>query len=259
MRIEEIKLIEEELKKIIPVFVKECGNYIYPQKLFFLNDQTNLSRIIDFGRGFGAWTNGDNIVFSVQNTKVFQRLARMPEYGKRPREHLVEPKDFIDNNKDYLDYMQYIIDNGLKEIDYCLDVLPHEIMHLIGSGGGVIGEGFTELRTRQICKKYGIRCAPIMHAKETKFIRMLERFVGIELLELTAFTKDNTLLFEKCDELFGEEFFEIYKDMESQYYKYILDYASDPIEHYKKYREIDFTRMYKFLKEKEKVKEEIEI
>ena len=259
MKIEEVKYVEEEMKKIIPIFMKECESYIYPQKLFFLNNPKNLGRIIDFGRGFGAWTKGDNIVFAIQNARIFDRLARMPEYGKKPRECFVSQKDFVDNSKDYLDYMQYIIDNGLKEIDYCLDVLPHEIMHLIGSGGGVIGEGVTELRTRQICKKYGIRCAPIMHTKETKFVRMLEKFVGANLLDLTAFTKDNTLLFQKCEELFGEEFFQIYGEMESQYTRYIMDFSLDPIEHYKSYREIDFSRMYKFLREKEKEKEEVEI
>ena len=79
------------------------------------------------------------------------------------------------------------------------------------------------------------------------------------MLDLTAFTKDNTALFKKCEELFGKGFFEIYEDMEIQYTKYIMDYSPDPIEHYKKYREIDFSMMYKFLKEKEKEKEEVEI
>ena len=214
MKINEIRFVEHEMRKIIPIFMKECGNYMYPKKIFFLKDQSNLSRVIDFDNGFGAWSRGNNIFFAIQNMRVFERLARMPEYGKKPREMFIDTKDFIDNDKDYLDYMQYIIDNGLKEVDYALDVLPHEVMHLIGSGGGIIGEGVTELRTRQVCKKYGIRCAPIMHTKETKFIRMLERFVGADLLDLSAFTRDNTLLFKKCEELFGKEFFEIYEEME---------------------------------------------
>jgi len=250
MHIDEIKLIEKEMRKIIPIFLKELIEYVPFEKRRFLKDEMNLPFIISFENGFGAWCRGNNIFFSIQNTTFFKKLSKREDFGKNPNTELVSEQEFIENDKDYLDYMQYIVDNGLTELDYSLDVLAHEVMHLVGCGGGVLGEGVTELRTRQICKKYGIRCAPIMHSKETKLVRMLEKHIGEMRLNEAAFTDYYELVLEKCEKVFGTEFKDLYQDLCIAYREYLIDRSFDPIEHYKKYREINFQPIYDLIESK---------
>ena len=56
-------------------------------------------------------------------------------------------------------------------------------------------------------------------------------------------------------------FNELYEDLCIAYRDYLTDRTYDPIEHYKKYREIDFEPMFELIKSKEKEmeKEEIEV
>ena len=153
--------------------------------------------------------------------------------------------------------MEYVIGHGLTELDYCLDVLPHEIMHLIGCKGGVFGEGITELRTRQICKKYGIRCAPILHSKETKLMRKLEKYVGSMMLDESGFWGDYSMIEEAIGKIFGEENFRpIYEDLCIAYRCYASDRSRNPIEHYQKYRDIDFEPIYNLIDSKREIEVE---
>jgi hypothetical protein len=69
-------------------------------------------------------------------------------------------------------------------------MLPHEAMHLIGVGGGIIREGVCERNTRKTCLKYGIRCAPVLHSKENKLVCMLEQLVDKELIMRAGFSND---------------------------------------------------------------------
>ena len=154
---------------------------------------------------------------------------------------------------DYVEYMQYLIDNGLKEIDYCLDVLPHEVMHLIGCGNGVIGEGVTELRTRQTCLKYGIRCAPIMHSKETLLVKKLEKHLGKMILDEAAFYNDCKYLLDECERVFGKEFKELYEEICIDYRAYSMDRTRNPLEHYENYRKLDYSKLYELIDSKEKI------
>ena len=132
-----------------------------------------------------------------------------------------------------------------------MDLLPHQIMHLIGCKGGVLGEGITELRTRQVCKKYNIRCAPILHSKETKIIRLLEDFIDEITINESAFLGQFNFLIEKLENLFGKEKFQlVYEDLCIDYRTYATDRTQDPIEHYKKYREIDFSKMFELIESK---------
>jgi len=69
-------------------------------------------------------------------------------------------------------------------------MLPHEVMHLIGIGGGALSEGVAERRTRQICKKYNIQCAPVLHSKESKLIRLMDQLVGEDIVTEMGFNRN---------------------------------------------------------------------
>ncbi len=252
MNIDEIRLVEKEMRKIVPIFLTEFIEYVPVAKRMYLKDQENLCQVIGFESGIGAWCRENNIYFAIQNANTFKRLSKKQGYGEKKGTLLVAEDEWMNNDKDYLDYFDYALDNGLKEIDYCLDILPHEIMHLIGCGDGIIGEGITELRTREVCKKHGIRCAPILHSKEVKLVQKLARYFNEMELNEACFFHNFTVLLEKCDKVFGEgEFTKVYRSVSSDYRDYTMDRFIDPFVHYQKYRDLDFSEIYRLLDSKE--------
>lgn len=255
MNIDEIRLIDSEIKRLLPIFKNEFLDYILPQKFMYFRDKSNWNEILDFGSGIGVWNDGNKIYVSVQNSRFFKQLSKEEGYGENKGKQLVSNKEYYINNKDFLDYIDYAKANGLKEIDYALDTLPHHIMHLIGSGKGILGEGITELRTREICKKYNIRYAPVMHSKEAKLIRLLENFFTKQELNEASFYGNVSSILKKCETIFGKEFKTLYEDICGQYNNYISSSVTDVVEHYKRYREIDFTKLYDLIKRKLKKSE----
>lgn len=254
MKHNEMKLLYKEVEKLVPIFLAEFIDYVPFEKRRYLKEKIELgfsSHLVGIDLGIGAWCRDNKILFANRNIDLFKTFYLRKGYGKNKGFKLVDEENFIDNDKDYLDYIDYIIANGMKEFDYCLDILPHEVMHLIGSCGGVLGEGVTELRTRQVCKKYGIRCAPIWHSKETKLVMMLEKHLGEMALNDAAFFGDFTVIENACERIFGSEFKDVYEDLCISYRTYVIDRSPSHIEHYKKYREIDFEPIYKLIEKKE--------
>lgn len=253
MNIDEIRTIEKEMRKIIPIYLEELVDYVHVEKRRYLKDEINLRTIIRFDNGLGVWCEENNIYFAIQNSGIFKRMSRDENYGQKIGTKLIDEEEFIENDKDYIDYMDYACANGLKEVDFCLDLLPHAVMHLVGSSEGILGEGITELRTRQICKKYGIRCAPVWHSKETKLVMMLEKYVGEMMLNEASFLHEFSVLLDKCIEIFGPEFKEAYDDLYIEYRTYQINRTLDPMEHYRNYRELNFDRIYEIIRAKEKI------
>ena len=250
-----LEILTQELRKILPIFINEFRAYIEPKKLEYLENEENIPNIIQFtNKGMGAFTQDGHIYYSNINKVMFETLKKYPNYGSEPNKKLVEPEEFVNNKKDYLDYMNYCIEKGATDLDYSLDVLPHEIMHLIGSSGGVIGEGVTELRTRQICQVHRIRCAPVLHAKETELVMKLDKKLGKHTLNKYSFGKDYGELENKFDKIYGEKmFWGIYSKLLIAYDNYQKNNLSDPIEHYKAYRNLDYSPMLELMKNEQQI------
>lgn len=248
MNIDEIRIIEKEMVRILPIFFKEMVEYVPVNKRRSIEEMIKTNRanqLIGFDNGMGAWCDGEKIIFSAQNSELFLKMSEDSEYGSNKEVTLVSNENFIDNDKDYVDYMKYIKSKGMTELEYCLEILPHQIMHLIGSSGGLLGEGITELRTREICKKYDIKCAPVLHPKEMKLVRKIETVVGKMILNEASFLNDFSMVERILGNKYGEDFFKkVYGELCIDYRNYTSDRTPDPIEHYKKYREIEFDKIY---------------
>lgn len=255
MNVDEMRLIDSEIKRLIPIFRNEFMEYLLPKKYMFFRYSENFNDILDFGSGIGSWNEDNKIYYAIQNSEIFKKIAKDKEYGLKKgkeliKEELIKNEEYIINDLDFLDYLEYVKDFGLKEIDYALDILPHNIMHLIGSSNGVLGEGITELRTREVCLKHEIRYAPVTHSKEAKLINLLENFFTKRELNEACFYKDFSPILKKCDEIFGKEFKPIYEDICGQYNLYISSTVRDMTEHYKRYRDLDFSKIYDLINNK---------
>ena len=95
----------------------------------------------------------------------------------------------MENNATLNDYLVYCYLNNYRDIDFFLDILPHETMHMFGFKGGAY-EGVTESFTREIAKKYNIRNVPIAHQEETIIMQKIERIIGRKDLAKASFVTE---------------------------------------------------------------------
>lgn len=88
----------------------------------------------------------------------------------------------VDSPRDQLDYLAELLIKGKIDIDWILDVLPHEAMHIFVPGEGVLVEGTTERLARECADKYGLRLTPTSHQRETQIVSKIEKIIGREAL-----------------------------------------------------------------------------
>ena len=251
-----LSYLTEELIKIIKVYIAEFGKFINERHLHFLSNESNLKKVLQFSdKSTGAWCVAHKQICFGSNTSHFiNQLRQNPLYGTQPNHILVTRENFVDNTLDYWDYVNHFILIGGNELDFYLDLLPHEAMHLIGISGGVIGEGVTEKRTREICLKHNIRSAPISHGKEVKLVSLMEKLVGKEILTKTGF-EDNFFQYwdiEKAlDKKCGSGTFErIYSTTQIPYgEKYLKVRYANPFEKFNAYKNLNFEPAYSLLLE----------
>ena len=84
----------------------------------------------------------------------------------------------VSSDRDQLDYFAELLITGKIDLDFILDVFPHEAMHVFIPGQGVFVEGTTERLAREASDKYGLRLSPTSHSKETAIMSRLEAIVG---------------------------------------------------------------------------------
>lgn len=87
-----------------------------------------------------------------------------------------------DSPRDQLDYFAELLITQKNDIDWILDCLPHEAMHIFIPGKGVFVEGTTERLARECADKYNLRLSPTSHQKETEIATRLELIIGKDKL-----------------------------------------------------------------------------
>lgn len=121
-------------------------------------------------KGYSVDENG-TVYF---NSNITSNLYHEPNYS------LNYTNDYVGSTRDQMDYFATLFAKNGVDMDWVLDVLPHEEMHTFGVTGGnaFLKEGITEELTREICEKYGLHMTPTSHSQEAEFVRKLEIIVG---------------------------------------------------------------------------------
>ena len=140
--------------------------------------------------------------------------------------------------------------------DFFRDTLLHETMHFCGSGGGsAIREGITELKTRELAQKYGLRASRYGYPKEVDIVSKFQNIVGVEIMNRIAFAEDDNEIISILKEQFGTNianlFCEISQDMNEELSKK-YNHANfggilGPIKKAKAYSQIDYSSIHKKL------------
>lgn len=129
------------------------------------------------------------------------------------------PQQYVGSTRDQMDYFAELFAKNGIDMDWVLDVLPHEAIHTFGTIGGntFLKEGITEELAREIGEKYGIRLSPTSHTQEAEFVRKLEIIVGRDNVIYSGMwsgkfkEKEFKEILEKNPELKYEELSEIFE------------------------------------------------
>lgn len=137
----------------------------------------------------------------------------------------ITENDFIENDLSLKDYFIYLYLKDSIDLNFFLDVLPHEISHCFGFEGGIY-EGATETFNREVCHKYNITSFPFSHPEETKLFQKVEKVLGRDvivetLLSSTSTNHDISKLIDNktSNPKTDNNWFERYMFLEKKYFK----------------------------------------
>lgn len=204
-------ILEMELKKILSTYKAEFIQFVDKKKE---NQLDNASIIIEKGEEVDARGHRKGIVFFSETNKALKNIFEEMRYtitetgairydrdgkraekldckliGKAGEKHLLTNEEKIENNLNVVDYFAYASIKDIQDIEFFLDVMPHEAMHVFGFKGGIF-EGVTETFTRETAEKYNIRATPFAHNKETKLIQKIEKVIGKNAIAENSYVED---------------------------------------------------------------------
>lgn len=183
----DIATIKELLVLYIKVIVKEYGDYI---------EKKPLATAIKNPNSLVSFDDSDSISFFVKNRKlflpkiayeIFPLLTQDSRYGKK-KDNKKSKDDYLNTNTTYDQYIDYLIEIGATPIDFFKENLLHEAMHICGNiGGSPLEEGITELKTRELAMKYGIKISGYAYPKEVEVVKKIQDIFGKEVMDELAF------------------------------------------------------------------------
>lgn len=252
-----VKLILKEYNEIIPYNIKN--------KLNNINDFNNCIKIENTGTiSLYANLRDSTIFLPLDAYKAIDILSSIPEYGSNKAHKTHNDENMLINNNTYRDFVEHIILSGAKPLQYFEEILLHETMHVCGlEGATALTEGFTELKTREIAQKYGLKTSCCGYPKETKIAYELEHIFGKDISDKLAFSDLNTRLNILRNE-FGEQVVQLYIDVYSSMEKQFRPYMNQKYPGYDgiikkcdEYDKIDYTDAYNYLNQFKKNKIDI--
>ncbi len=136
------------------------------------------------------------IRFDRNGKKVSEYNGKIDKIKNGNNDFLYLESEKIENELMPIDYITYLALNKSTDIEFFLDAMPHEAMHIFGFSN----EGVAETLTRKCCNKYDIRNLPFAHSEHTKFIQKIEQVVGMKELAIGMYGREcpnAELFFEK--------------------------------------------------------------
>lgn len=240
-------MVEEELRKYIKIILSEYKNNINIDVYNTLNNKELLK-----------WNDNNTVSFIVRENvlylpkvsyQIFDELSKLPNYRIRSRVYNYD--NYLNTDTTYYQYINEVIECGLLPINYFLESLLHEAMHICGSSGATpLEEGINELKTRELAQKYHINIAAFGYSKEVEIAKYLQELIGKEIMDSLTFIPKN----EKIDfikEFVGVRQADTYdyisKSMSDKVGKYMFD-TNDPFEKAQIYSKINYNNELDYIK-----------
>ena len=275
------KILELELKKCISIYCFEYGFEIPTERISVHEAKTRDGQINrkpelnarggeDGVTVYAGLQNALDSILSSTNvgltSQVFEdnKIHATRVFGKDVAPTKLSGNTYVSSHRDQLDYFAELLKTGKIDLDFILDVFPHEAMHVFIPGQGVFVEGTTERLAREASDKYGLRLSPTSHSKETAIIARLEAILGREAISSIALTNKqkemrkvdkNSIDILRFDELskaiddkMGAGTFDRLKEILDKEYKEFLNYRTTPDE-FQTYRTTSFSETINSLDE----------
>ena len=173
--------------------------------------------------------------------------------------HTTYNKDtVVINDNTFNTYIVHAFLKGLTPLEFYEEMLLHETMHLCGFNGNLaLLEGITELKTRELAKKYSLKTNSCGYPKEVKLVNKLQTIFGSTLITKLGLCSTNAqrryVIFEVLGDegvcFFGNIINMMEEEFQTKYNKYNMSFTglTAPIKKALKYNEINYDAIYKVI------------
>ena len=219
--------IAKQIKKYVDVILTEYQDNISDEVKNYLSEITNYSSIINIEdtNTISLFVKDGEVYLPLSAYKVIEAMKKIPGFGVNKNHITHQEDDIIINNNTFIDYIKHVFIKGLTPLEYFLEILLHETMHLCGADGFMgLKEGFTELKTRQLASKYNLKTSACGYPKEVKIASLLESILGKDVCDKLTFMKNEGMIFNMILNEVGEAEAYLYLDVLMQVEKKFKTY-----------------------------------
>jgi len=250
-----VRIILDEYQDKIPNHIKDYLNSTFDYQDLIKIENTNTISL--FVR--------DGYIYLPPNAyKIIELMESIPGFGINKNHKTHNNSNMIINNNTFSDYIKHVFLKGHMPIDYFLEILLHETMHLCGAdGGSALKEGFTELKTRELAKKYNLTTSCCAYPKEMKIAYLFEMILGRDIADKLTFMHDEREIYYMIHDLVGREEADLYikvsRMMQVEFQNYInkkYDGITGPIKKTLEYDKINYKKIDELFDSYYKAKEE---
>lgn len=241
------KIVALTLEKYINIIIKEYHEYLSNEQIQELkNMDYNKSVVIADTKTISILVMDKKVYLPTEALNVINKLKKHPEYGTNKEHKAYTKETLLTNDNTFEDYINHAVIKGITPLDYYLENLLHESLHISGIVGvGVMSEAFTELKTRELALKYNLETSGCGYPKEVKIALKLENILGEKIVNKIMFMHNIEDQLKYIEKILGKEtrdFYEqTYLEMKKEYSKYNASAYRDPYEKAKAYEKLDYT------------------
>lgn len=261
--------LSKELSNYVDIIKKEYGSYIpnYKNEILNVIDNYEDQIVIENTGTISLYYGRDGKIHLPELAyEVIDKFKNNPLYGSDKNHSPSNGKDLVDNDNTFDDYIEHAIKIGISPRRYFSENLLHESMHFCGSDGvDPISEGLTELRTRELAKKYGLLTTGCGYPKEVRLVKKFENLFGKDICSKILFEKGfnnkKKIILENLGEreanLF-DKIFEVASKKFNDYMRTPYNGINGPYNKTKMYNNIDYSEVDYIIKKYETEQKSIE-
>lgn len=252
------RILAKDMKKYVQVILKEYGDVIPEGRQEFLSAIDDYyPRIIVKDTGtISMFATNNGIIMPKGAYPILKYMRMIPGFGINKKHKSYKEGEIVNKNT-YYDYIKHVFISGMSVEEFFRDTLLHETMHFCGSSGGnAIHEGLTELKTREIAQKYGLKASRCGYPKEVEVVSRLQKIIGKDIMDKITFARNNDKIYRILQEnggnIVANLFFEISylmdKELKAKYDHSKFGGLFGPIKKAKAYSKIDYSNIYEKLR-----------
>lgn len=251
---EDLEIIGKKILQYVSIIIDEYSLFINSRTKDYLSNNSN--KLVKFN-------DTNTISFFVINNvlylpkfsyQVFKELEKYPNYNIKNKSS-ISYDDYLNTNTTYYDYINHVIEEGLTPLDYFLESLLHEVMHICGSRGGTpLEEGINELKTRELAKKRRLYISGMGYPKEVLIAKTLQEIIGDDIMDELTFIPLEARYKFLCNKK-GLVIANLYQNVSESMKKSSLDFGkrikviTNPFDKAELYSKMDYSEAMKIIED----------